>query len=390
MADFETIHSHFTPNYKPAPFILSHGKGCDVFDLEGNRFLDFSSGIAVNNLGHCHPQVVKAVQLQSEKLMHTSNLFWNQPSIDLAEKLTKLSFADEVFLTNSGTESMEAALKLARKFFFDQKKARKNFLAFEKGFHGRSFGALSATAKEAYRSPYEPVVPGFQFARFNDLNSIKEITEETAAVIFEPVQGEAGVFPATKEFSRAIRKRCDETGTLLILDCIQVGMYRTDCLFGYESLEIEPDIICLSKALGGGMPIGAMLTKKEIGKSFQPGSHGSTFGGNPVSCAAACAVLDVMTTEAFLKDLHKNQQDFAHEIKQKISSHPKVKEIRLKGMMLGIDLDVEDISEIFLKLMQKYVLVTRILPSSLRILPPLIATKKEFEVFFERFLEALE
>lgn len=390
MADFETIHSHFTPNYKPAPFILSKGVGCYVFDLEGNKFLDFSSGIAVNNLGHCHPQVVKAVQSQAEKLMHTSNLFWNQPAIDLATKLTELSFADEVFLTNSGTESMEAALKLARKFFFDQKKARKNFLAFEKGFHGRSFGALSATAKEAYRNPYEPVVPGFQFARFNDLDSINQITEETAAVIFEPVQGEAGVFPATKEFSHAIRKRCNETGTLLILDCIQVGLHRTDCLFGYESLEIEPDIICLSKALGGGMPIGAMLTKKEIGQSFQPGSHGSTFGGNPVSCAAAVAVLDVMTSESFQKDLHQNRQDFAHQIEQKIFSHPKVKEIRLKGMMLGIDLKVEDISEIFLKLRQKYVLVTRILPSSLRILPPLIATKKEFELFFERFLECLD
>lgn len=389
MLSIDLAKKSFTPTYNPAPFIIKKAEGSWIESTDGKRYLDFSSGIAVNNLGHCHPEVVKAIQTQASLVIHSSNLFWNEPSMKLATRLTELSFADEVFLTNSGTEANEAALKLARKYFFDQGKPRTKYLAFKKAFHGRSFGSLSATEKEAYRKPYEPVVPGFGFIDFNSRESLNAITEEVAAVIFEPVQGEAGVYPCDKEFAKALRDKCNSTGSLLIADCIQVGMYRTDCLFGYESLEIEPNIVSLAKALGGGMPIGAILTTAEIGKSFQPGAHGTTFGGNPVSAASALAVLNILTNDNFLKGLHRLQGIFSDKTKS-FCTNKKVKSYRLKGMMLGIDFDVQDINETFTKLRELGALCTKIAPSTLRILPPLIATEEEIDFFFLKLAQVFE
>jgi len=301
----------FTPNYNPAPFLLSHGKGSFLYDTAGKKYLDFSSGISVNNLGHCQPEIVSAISKQAKKLIHCSAMFWNQPAVELAKQLTSLSFADEVFLCNSGTETNEAALKLAKKYFYDQGKSRPKILAFEGGFHGRSMGSLSATYKEKYRTPFQPLLPGFEFAKFNQLSSIEKISEETAAVIIEPVQGEAGVRPATTEFLKALRKRCTETKSLLIFDCIQTGMYRIGSLFGYENSGVIPDVLSLAKALGGGLPIGAMLTKKDFGMAFTPGAHGTTFGGNPVAAAASLAVLGILTNESFQSQLQKAQRLFA-------------------------------------------------------------------------------
>ncbi|PIR23595.1 MAG: aspartate aminotransferase family protein [Deltaproteobacteria bacterium CG11_big_fil_rev_8_21_14_0_20_45_16] len=377
----ESCSHFFTPNYRPADFVLSHGLGSYLYDMEGKEYLDFSSGIAVNNLGHCHPRITEAVKNQASKLLHCSNLFWNYPAMKLAKRLCELSFADQVLFLNSGSEANEAALKLARKYFFDQGMPRSKILAFEGGFHGRTMGSLSATAKKAFREPFEPLVPGFEFATFNDESSISKIDKTFAAVILEPVQGEAGVYPAEEGFVRELRKRCDETSTLLIMDCIQTGMYRTDCLFGYESFGIEPDIVTLSKALGGGLPLGAMLTKEEIGKSFNIGAHGTTFGGNPVSAAAANAILDVLTDNRFDDERRRLVHDFGKMVYEKISKLPKVKSLRLKGLMLGIDLDVEDITPVFDKLRKHGILVTRIAPRSLRILPPLIAAERELRFF---------
>lgn len=387
--DFQKIAAHFTPNYSPAPFLIHHAKGSFIYDEEGKAYLDFSSGIAVNNLGHCHPRIVDAIKSQSEKLLHCSNLYWNQPAIELAKKLTSTSFADQVLFTNSGAEANEAALKLARKYFYDKGKPRSKFMAFGRGFHGRTFGALSATSNKSYRTPFEPVVPGFEFARFNCTSCLDFITEEFAGVIVEPVQGEGGVFPATLEFMAALRKRCDQVGALLILDCIQVGGYRTDCLYGYETYNIIPDIISLAKAIGGGMPIGCLLTKKEIGDSFQLGSHGTTFGGNPVSCAAANAVLDELLSDEFQKMLRTNQNHL-HENLSPLHGHPKIKEIRQKGMMLGIEFQTSDVGPLFDELRRQRILVTRIKPSTLRVLPPLNARNEDFELFFTGLHDALE
>lgn len=387
--DLERASEFFTPNYKPAEFLPDRAEGSFIYDTNGNRYLDFSSGIAVNNLGHCHPQVVEAIQKQSAKLLHTSNLFWNEQAIRLSEVLCKLSFADQVFFTNSGTESNEAAFKLARKYFYDQGKPRSKIVAFENGFHGRTAFSLSATAKKKYKEPFAPLVPGFEFAKFNDIESLSIIDDQTAAVVVEPVQGEGGVFPATDEFLNAVRKRCDQTGALLIFDSIQVGIYRTGCLFGYESYEVTPDIMSLAKALGGGMPIGAMLTKKEVGKSFGIGAHGSTFGGNPVCAAAANAVLDVVQSPEFQEQLCSRHGRFNQMIEKIRTDCSQVQSVRSRGMMLGIDLKTEA-NPVYLKLRKQKVLVTRIFPRTLRILPPLNASDEEIELFEDNIIQVLQ
>ena len=388
LMSIELAKKNFIPNYNPAPFVISHGKGSWLFDTEGRKYLDFACGIAVNNLGHCPPKVVEAAQKQAGLLVHSSNLFWNQPSMSLAEKLKKHSFAERVFFCNSGAEANEAALKLARKYFYDQEKPRPNFLSFENGFHGRTFGALSATSKEKYRLPFEPLVTGFQYGKFNDVSAADLITESTAAVLVEPIQVEGGIFPATPEFIKAIRSKCDETGSLLILDCIQVGFMRTGDLFGYESLKVKPDIVSLAKALANGFPIGAILTTDKLANSFQPGAHGTTFGGNPVSCAAANAVLDEITNLQFQTMFTERSEYLWKQLKANISTHPKIKDLRGRGMMIGIEFK-DHMEFYFQKLREQNVLVTKILPQTFRVLPPLNTSFEEIDFFVENFLKAL-
>lgn len=380
---------YFTPNYKPADFIAARGQGSYLYDTNGEEYLDFSCGIAVNNFGHCHPKVVAAIQAQSEKLIHTSNLYWNEPAMKLAQRLCEKSFADRVLFTNSGTESNEAALKLARKYFYDQREPRPEYVSFQQSFHGRSFGAVSATGRENYRSPYEPVVPGFKFGMFNDEKCLDLITEKTAAVIIEPIQGEGGVHPAKPDFIKSLRKKCDETSSLLIFDCIQVGFMRTGTLFGFEGFEVQPDILTLAKAIAGGMPMGAMLTTEKIAQSFQPGSHGTTFGGNPVACTAANAILDLLEDQRVLAEIESSAAKLWERLTDKFSSHPKIKEIRGRGHMIGIEL-TEDVVPAFEALREKKVLCTKIAPSTLRVLPPLNVRRSEIEQFINALAESLE
>lgn len=381
--------SAFTPNYKPAPFVIDRGEGSWLFDKEGNRYLDFTSGIAVNNLGHCPPLVTKAIQKQSEKLIHASNLFWNEPSMELAKELTENSFASRVFFTNSGTESNEAALKIARKYFYDQKKARPKFVSYLSGFHGRSFGALSATPKDSFRDPYEPVVPGFEFAKLHDEEGLNMIDESTAAVILEPIQGEGGVYPVEPAFVQKIKERCQKTGSLLIFDCIQVGMLRAGELFGFESLGVEPDIVSLAKGLGCGVPIGAMITTEEVGASFGVGAHGSTFAGNPVCAAASLAAFRLMKSPEFQAQTIERSDLFFKKMREQLLPHKQVKDLRGRGHMIGIEVD-GDSTEVFLALREKKVLITRILPSTLRVLPPLTSSEEEFDHFLKTLLEVLD
>ncbi len=379
---------NFAPNIAPAPLVATRGEGAFLIDSENNEYLDFSTGIAVNNLGHCHPHIVEAVQKQTAKLMHTSNMFWNEPSMLLAKRLTQLSFADRVYLCNSGTEANEAKIKLTRKYFYDQGKPRSEFLCFYQSFHGRTMGSLSATGQEKYWKGFEPLVPGFKFAQYNDLKAVDLISESTAAVWLEPIQGEGGVHPAKKEFLAAIRKRCDETGSLLLFDEIQVGMGRTGTLFCYEHYDIKPDLMSLAKGLGGGLPIGAMLATEKVAASLTVGSHATTFGGNPVCAAAANAVLDIMTADGFFADLENRVKYFWSQL-ERLRSSTLVVDIRGKGFMVGIELK-EDITKFFEQLRKQRVLVTRIPPKILRILPPLTASNEEILRFVNEFENALK
>ena len=286
-----------------ATLLIERGEGVYVWDDGGRRYLDFVSGLAVNNLGHCHPQVVEAVRRQAGCLMHTSNLYYARQQTLLAERLVQLSCAKKVFFCNSGTETNEAAIKLARKYG----KQVKGGDAYEiitayRSFHGRTLASLTATGQPKYHKGFEPLVPGFRYAHFNDLQSFAEqVTEKTAAILVEPVQGEGGVYPAAPEFLQGLRRLCDEHNLLLIFDEVQCGMGRTGKLFAYEHYGVEPDIFTLAKALGGGLPIGVMAAGEKAADILAPGEHASTFGGNSVVCAAAHAVLDVLTGDGFLE-----------------------------------------------------------------------------------------
>ncbi len=285
--------------YSRQPIVLVKGRGTKVYDSDGREYIDFVSGVAVNNLGHCHPRVVVALQKQAQRLIHISNHFHIEPQVNLAKLLVKNSFADKVFFCNSGTEAIEAAIKLSRRYNREiLKKDRYEIITMQGSFHGRTMGALAATAQEKFHKGFEPVLPGFRYVPYNDIKAVEQaINEHTCAILVEPLQGEGGVILPAPGYLKALRELCDRHKVLLILDEIQTGMGRTGRFFGYEHEGITPDIAALAKGLAGGMPIGALLATDKIAQAFTPGSHGSTFGGNPLACAAAIA-----TIEALLED----------------------------------------------------------------------------------------
>jgi len=293
----------FMTTYTRFPAVMVEGKGCRLTDSQGREYLDFLSGIAVANLGHCHPAVTRAVAEQLERLVHVSNLFYTTPQVELAELLVSHSFADRVFFANSGAEANEAAFKLARKAAGPD---RYEIISLEGSFHGRTLAAVAATGQSKFHEGFEPLPAGFSHAPFGDLDALASmITGETCAILVEPIQGESGVRPLPLEYLRGIRELCDRHGLLLIFDEVQVGMGRTGTLFAYQQFGVEPDILTLAKALGGGLPIGAVLAREEISRAFTPGSHASTFGGGPVVCAAAVAVLRELLAEGFLDSVRE-------------------------------------------------------------------------------------
>ncbi len=279
--------------YNRYPLLLVRGKGTRVWDLDGKEYLDFVAGLAVCNLGHCHPKVVKAIQDQAEKLIHVSNLYYIEPQIQLASLLCKHSFADKVFFCNSGAEANEGAMKLARKYAKEKiGEDRYEIITMERSFHGRTLATLTATAQEKFHKGYAPLMPGFKYVPFNDLKAVREaIDSKTCAVLLEPIQGEGGVNFPSEGYLKGLREICDEKGILLIFDEVQVGMGRTGKLFAYEHEGMKPDILTVAKSLAGGVPIGALLIRDEIAESFKPGDHASTFGGNPLATAAGVAAL---------------------------------------------------------------------------------------------------
>jgi acetylornithine/N-succinyldiaminopimelate aminotransferase len=373
--------------YARYPVLLVKGKGTRVWDLEGEEYLDFVSGLAVCNLGHCHPKVVRAIQDQAVKLIHVSNFYYIEPQIQLASLLCKHSFADKVFFCNSGAEANEGAIKLARKYAKEKAGGdRYEIITMERSFHGRTLATLTATAQEKFHKGYEPLMPGFKYVPFNDIMAVRNaIDPKTCAVMLEPIQGEGGVNCPSEGYLQALREICDEKGLLLIFDEIQVGMGRTGKLFAYEHDGIEPDLLTLAKSLAGGVPIGALLMKKGIAESFRPGDHASTFGGNPLATAAGVAAFTTLLEEGMLENCKKMGDYFLSQLEAIQKKFPFVKEIRGKGLILGIELKIDG-SSIVKEMLRRKILINCTMGNVLRFLPPLIVTQEEID----RVVRALE
>jgi len=328
------------PNYNPAKMIPVKGEGSRVWDQEGKEYVDFAGGIAVNCLGHCHPAMVKALTEQGNKLWHLSNVFTNEPAIRLAKKLTDATFADRVYFANSGAEANEAALKLARRWALDKFGAEKNqIIAFNKGFHGRTFFTVTVGGQPAYSDGFGPKPGAVEHVDYNDLAALEKLmSEQTCAVMMEPLQGEGGVISPDVEFVKGVRELCDKYNALLVFDEVQTGFGRTGSLYAYQQLGVAPDILSTAKALGGGFPIGAMLTTNEIAQHLKPGTHGSTYGGNPLACAVSEAVFDVVNTSEVLEGVKKREQLFKDELHKINEKYHVFKDIRGKGLLLGAEL----------------------------------------------------
>jgi predicted acetylornithine/succinylornithine family transaminase len=363
--------------YRRYPLVLTRAKGSWVWDEKGKKYLDFFSGIAVSGIGHNMPQVNTAIRRQVGQMLHSSNYYYTEPAARLAEMLCKRSFAGRVFFCSSGTEANEAAIKLARRY--GDKKGRYEIIVFENAFHGRTLGALSATPQPKFRDHFGPLLPGFPVARFNDLNSVARlINEKTAAVMLEPVQGEGGLHAATPAFLRGLRQLADQHQLLLMFDEVQCGLGRTGRLFAYESLGVAPDVMTLAKGLGGGLPIGAMMARDELGNVLGAGDHGSTFGANPVACSAALAVLKILTP-AFLRNVNRDAEKLHRELKELFGQSPLVKDIRGLGYMIGIELKQPALDFVH-ACRQQGLLINCTQNTVLRFLPPLAlnAAEKRF------------
>ncbi|KAI8145710.1 pyridoxal phosphate-dependent transferase [Fennellomyces sp. T-0311] len=392
-----TMTTYGRPN-----FILSRGKGCYVYDTTDRAYLDFTAGIAVCALGHSDPEVAQVLYEQANKLLHTSNLFYNETAGLLAEKLVTTTqehgghWASRIFLANSGTEANEGALKFARKWGKhvagnDTKKT--GIVSFVNGFHGRSMGALSATYNPKYQLPFAPLVPGFKSVPYNNVEeAVKAITDETCGVIVEPFQGEGGVNPATTEFLEALRKRCDETGALLIFDEIQCGLGRTGKLWGHEhhSEICKPDLLTMAKPLANGVPIGAVLTSEKVSEMIKPGDHGTTFGGNPLAAAVALNVFGRLSDRSFLKSVTDKGDALKEDLKALQSQYPEViKDVRGEGLLLGIEL-VKDPAPIVKMARERGLLVVTAGNNTVRIVPPLTLTKEEAQEGLAKLAGAIE
>lgn len=379
-------------NYKREAVAFVKGQGTRLFTEDGEEYLDLTAGIAVCNLGHAHPELVKVLKEQGEKLWHTSNLYYTEPQAKLAKKLVELSFAEKVFFANSGAEAVEAALKLARRWAYENFGKKKNqFISLKNSFHGRTFGALSVTGQFKYWEGFEPLVQGVTFVTPNNKDELKNaFNENICAVILEPIQGEGGVYPLNKDFIECAKELCEKYKALLIFDEIQTGIGRTGKLFAYEHFGIEPDIMCLAKALANGLPLSATLAKEEIMKSLKPGTHASTFGGNPLACAVANKVLEIISEPLFLEEVTVKGKVIKEKILHLKTKYPKlIKEVRGFGLLIGIEFHIE-VKEIYKKLFERKILTTCPKPNILRLSPPLIINYRELDFFENALKEILE
>jgi predicted acetylornithine/succinylornithine family transaminase len=361
------------------PVAFVRGRGCEVWDADGKRYLDFFAGIAVNNLGHCHPAVVEAIRTQAGTLVHASNLFHTAPAGELAELLCRHSFADRVFLCNSGAEANEAALKLARRWGHEHGGGRFEILSTHGSFHGRTFATVTATGQEKYHVGFRPLLPGIRLVPYDDLAAMRAaVSDETIAILVEPIQGESGVVVPSPDYLPGLRALCDERQLLLILDEVQTGMGRTGRLFAYEHSGIVPDVISLAKALGGGLPIGAMLTSDRIGAVFTPGTHASTFGGNPVTCVAAIAATTELAAPALLEHVRSTGEYFRERLQTLAARRPVITQVRGVGLMIGAVLDRPGAPYVP-RCLERGLLVNVAGERVLRFAPPLIITRAQID-----------
>jgi acetylornithine/N-succinyldiaminopimelate aminotransferase len=359
-------------NYRPMPVAFVAGEGSHLIDADGNRYIDFVGGIAVASLGYNHPQMVAALREQAGKIVHTSNIVWNEPSVQLAEKLVQHSFAERVYFCNSGAEAVEAMLKLSRKVFHERGEGRFEIVATDKSFHGRTMGALTVTGQEKYRTGFEPLLPGVRIVPYGDASAIEAaLTERTAAVLLEPIQGEGGIRVPPAGYLKAVRELTQRHGCLLLLDEVQSGVGRCGSMWCYEQEGIVPDVMAVAKGVGGGVPLGAMLTTDELGKHMTFGSHGSTYGGNPLACAAGNVVLDVVSDPAFLARVQKLGEHLMGRLQAMAKNHKKlVVEARGRGLWCGLELNI-DLAKLPRRALQKGLVLNTIGGKVIRFAPPL-------------------
>ncbi len=375
MAESNLIHT-----YNRYQIVFDHGNGVHLYDNDGKEYLDFCAGIAVFALGYNNKKYNDAIKAQVDKIVHTSNYYYSEPMALAAAKLVKASGLDKVFFTNSGTEAIEGAIKLAKKYaYLKDGSTDHEIIAMNHSFHGRSMGALSVTGNKKYQEAFGPLIPGIKFADYNDLDSVKAlINDKTCAILFETVQGEGGIFPATKEFIKEVRKICDEKGILLILDEIQCGMGRTGSMFAYQQYGVTPDIMTCAKALGCGIPVGAFVAKADVAKALVPGDHGTTYGGNPLATQAVSTVFDIFEEENILENVKKVGKYLEEQLELLAKEYDSVKERRGMGLMQGIELNIP-VGDVVKKAMDAGLILISASQNVIRFVPPLIITKEDVD-----------
>ena len=378
------------PNYAPADFIPDRALGSKVWDKNNKEYIDLGGGIAVNSLGHSNPILINELNEQASKLWHTSNYLANEPAINLAKKLTDLTFAEKVYFSNSGSEANEAAIKIARKFHHDRGEKRDELISFENSFHGRSLLNISLGGSENHKKGFGPLVSGVKHAKYNDINSVESlITNKTAAIIIEPVQGEAGVFEVDKGFLKSLRELCDENGSLLIMDEVQSGIGRMGYLFGYMKYDIEPDILTSAKGLGGGIPIGATLTKNDIAPSLSTGTHGSTFGGNPIACAVANKVIQIVSDPAFLNAVQQKEELIMSSLSDIAINTKAFSDMRSSGLWICCDIKQIDAFDLLNKCYENGLILVTAGKKALRFAPALNISEDEIQQGLDGLTKAL-
>lgn len=378
--NLQEADNHFIHTYNRS-VVFDRGEGMYLYDTEGKQYLDMGAGIAVSALGYGNEEYKQGLKEQIDKLIHISNLYYTEPSIKAAEYFCQASGMDRVFFTNSGTEAIEGAIKLARKYAYNKnKESRGEIIAMQHSFHGRSMGALSVTGTEHYREPFEPLIGGVSFAEYNDLESVRKlVTEDTCGIILETLQGEGGIYPASEEFITGLRKLCDEKDILLILDEIQCGMGRTGKMFTYQQYGILPDIMTSAKALGCGVPVGAFAAVEKVAAAMCPGDHGTTYGGNPLATAAVCKVFELFEKQHILEHVNTIAPYLTKKLNQVAQKHPDtVKEVRGMGLMQGMELTIPA-KEVIDACMEKGVVLISAGTSIIRFVPPLIVEEEHID-----------
>ncbi len=374
------------------PVCFDYGKGLNLYTKDGEEYYDFFAGIAVTALGHSHPKFVKSITEQAGKILHTSSIYYIEKQAQLAKLLVENSCADKAFFCSTGAEANEGAIKLAKIYFYKQGKSNKNeIITLKNSFHGRTLATVAATGQEKYQKPYKPLTPGFKHVDINDFDALSDaVTENTAAIMMEPVQGESGVHPAKVEYLKKVRQLCDEKEIILIFDEVQTGMGRTGKLFAYENYGVEPDIFTLAKALGNGIPIGAVCAKAFVAAGFEPGDHGTTFGGNPFSCNAACAVFEIFKEENIVENAAEMGAYFKEKLNALADKYDFITEVRGIGLMLGVETKDGVAAKICSKMFENKYLTGCISGKIIRILPPLVITKADIDKFIETLAKACE